>query len=211
MSPQGSPVTIRVATVSTAFSRFTAGEKGIEFHISRSFSSCGRKSWVPWTSDGDLWELLLVPMGSQEYCGFGRSLLGLHCGRCNSRDLHLDLRQEPQGSYPFLTSISGYLQNWNRGVMSRLVLRHGFPLASRVVHVVSGHLSCCIWNLRLFPQNETDVSVLLRVLISSSGLHSKRCPGIQTSLEWRGKSVSFGMWHHPRGFLLSFNMKLASS
>ena len=46
--------------------------------ISRSFLSCGRKPWVPLTCDGDLGELLRVPMGSQECCGFGRGLSGLH-------------------------------------------------------------------------------------------------------------------------------------
>ena len=51
----------------------------------------------------------------------------------------------------------------------------------------------------------------LRVVTSSSGLHSKRCPGIGTSLERTGKSVSFGMWHDPRGFLSSFNVRPASS
>ena len=49
------------------------------------------------------------------------------------------------------------------------------------------------------------------VVTSSSGLHSKRCPGIRTYLEWTGKSVSFGMWHDPRGFFSSFNVRPASS
>ena len=43
----------------------------IEGRILRSFSNCGRKPWVPLTSDGDLRELLMVPMVSQEYCGVG--------------------------------------------------------------------------------------------------------------------------------------------
>ena len=38
----------------------------VEGGISRSFSSCGRKLWVPSSCDGDLRELLMVPMGSQE-------------------------------------------------------------------------------------------------------------------------------------------------
>ena len=71
----------------------------------------------------------------------------------------------------------------------------GISLASRVVHGVTGHLSSCIWNLRLFPYDVTRVSVPLCFVTSSSGLHSKRCPGIGTFVEWTGKSVSFGMWH----------------
>ena len=68
----------------------------IEGAISRSFSSCGRKPWVPSTFNGDLWELLMVSKGSQEHCGNGRGLSGLHWGRCNGRGSHLELRREPQ-------------------------------------------------------------------------------------------------------------------
>ena len=55
------------------------------------------------------------------------------------------------------------------------------------------------------------MSVPLRVVTSSLGLNLKRCPGIGTFLEWTGKSVSFRMWHVPRHFLSSFNVRLASS
>ena len=50
----------------------------IEGGIWRSFSSCGMKPWVPSTCHGDLREVLWVPMRSQEYCGLGRNLSGLH-------------------------------------------------------------------------------------------------------------------------------------
>ena len=43
----------------------------IEGEISMSFSCCGKKTWVPLTCDGDLRELLCVPMGSQEYVDLG--------------------------------------------------------------------------------------------------------------------------------------------
>ena len=49
------------------------------------------------------------------------------------------------------------------------------------------------------------------VVTSFSGLHSKRCPDIGAYLEWTGKSVSFRMWHDPRGFLSSFSVRQASS
>ena len=48
-----------------------------------------------------------------------------------------------------------------QGVRPRIVLRHRTPLASRVVHGVSGHLSSSIWNLRLFPEDATRGSVPL--------------------------------------------------
>ena len=59
----------------------------VEKGISLSFLSCGKKPWVPSTCDGDLSELLMVPMGSQESCGVGRGLSGLHWGWCNERGL----------------------------------------------------------------------------------------------------------------------------
>ena len=114
-------------------------------------------------------------------------------------------------SIAFLTLTSRSLRSWNKGVRPRLVLRHGTPLASRVVHGVSGHLSSCIWNLWLFPEDAPRVSVPLCVVTTSSGLHSKRCPDIGTYFDWTCKSVSFGMWHDPRGFLSSFSVRPASS
>jgi len=65
----------------------------VEREISRSFSSCSRKPWVPSTCDSDLRELLRVPMGSQKYCDVGRGLSGLHWVWCNGRGPHLELRQ----------------------------------------------------------------------------------------------------------------------
>ena len=143
-----------------------------------SFSSCSRKPWVHSTCDGDLRELLRVPMRSQVYCGVGRSLSEFYWVWCSGRAPHLELRWEPQGSSPFLTSIAGFLYSWNRRVRPRLVLRKGTLLASRVVHRVTGHLSHCIWNLRVFQDDATGVSVPLRAVTSSTGLHSKRCLGI---------------------------------
>ena len=55
----------------------------VEEGLSRSFSGCGRKPWVPSTCAGDLMELLRVPLRSQEYCGVGRGLSGLHWVSCN--------------------------------------------------------------------------------------------------------------------------------
>ena len=117
-------------------------------------------------------------MRRQGYCGVGRGLSGLHWVWCNGRGPNLELRWEPQYSSPLLTSIAVSLQSWNRRVRPRLVLKNGTLFASRVVHGVTGHLSSCIWNLRVFPDDATGVSVPLRVVTSSTGLHSKRCLGI---------------------------------
>ena len=150
----------------------------IEGGISRSFSSCGRKPWLSSTCEGDLRELLIVLIGSQEYCGLGRGLSGLHWVWCSGTGPRLELRWETLCSSPFLTSIAGSLQSWNRRVRPRLALRNGTLLSSRVVHGVTAQLSCCIWNLRVFLDNTTGVSMPLGVVTSSTGLHLKRCPGI---------------------------------
>ena len=102
----------------------------VEEGLSRSYTGCSRIPWFPSTFVGDFRELLRVPLRSQEYCGVGRGLSGLHWVWCNGRGPHLELRQEPQGSSPFLTSISGSLQSWNNRVRPPLVLRNGTPLDS---------------------------------------------------------------------------------
>ena len=71
----------------------------------------------------------------------------------NTRGPHLVLRKEPQGSSPFLTLISGFLQSWDKRVRPRILWRNETSLASRVVHEVTGHLSSCMWNLRNFPKD----------------------------------------------------------
>ena len=124
----------------------------------RFFSGCGRKRWVPSTCAGDLREPLRVPLRSQGYCGVGRGLSGLHSVWCNGRGPHLQLRQEPQVSSPFQTPMAGSLQSWDRRGRPRLGLRHGIPLDSRGVHGVTGHLSSCIWNLWVFPDDAWGVS-----------------------------------------------------
>ena len=90
----------------------------IEGGISRSFSSCSRKPRFPSICDGDLRELLMVPMGSQVYCGVGRGLSGLHWGRCSRRGPHFRLRQQPQGSSPVLMWVSGCVCHFKQGVRS---------------------------------------------------------------------------------------------
>ena len=75
----------------------------------------------------------------------------LHWVWCNGKGSHLELRQEPKGSSPFQTPTTGSLKSWDRRVRPRLVWRNGTPLASRVVHRITDHLSSCEWNLRFFP------------------------------------------------------------
>ena len=141
--PQGIPVPIPLAGKRGIALQSWRGNRAsirAEGGISRSFPICGRKLWVPSSCDGDLRELLMVPMGSQESFQVVRSLSGFLWGWCNGRGPHLQLRREPQGSSPFLTLIAGSLQCWNRRFRPHPVLSNGTLLASRVVHVVTGHL-----------------------------------------------------------------------
>ena len=121
------------------------------------------------------------------------------------------LSQEPQGSSPFLTLITGSLQSWNRRVRPYLVLRNETLLASQVVQGVTGHLSSCIWNLWVFPEDATGVSVPLRVVTSSTGLHSKRCSGIGFLSRMDGEIDGFWNVALPRKLLSNFFVSPASS
>ena len=68
-------------------------------------------------------------------------------------------RASPRGE----AGTSGFLSNSDsdRSVPAELgqesqamsFLRNGTPLASRVVHGVSGPLSNCVWNLQVFPDD----------------------------------------------------------
>ena len=80
--------------------------------LSRSCSECSRKPWVHSTCASDRRELLRVPLRSQGHCGFGRGPSLLNWVWCNRRGPHLEWRQEPQGSSPYLTRVAGYL--WRR-------------------------------------------------------------------------------------------------
>ena len=55
------------------------------------------------------------------------------------------------------------------------------------------------------------VLMFIHVYAWYSGFHSNWCRGIRPYLEWMGKLVSLGLWHDPRGFLSSFNLRPASS
>ena len=77
-------------------------------------------------------------IGSQDYCGVGTGLSGLHWVWCNGRGPHLELKQEPQVSSSVLTWGLGCVCLFKQGVRSPRVWRHGTLLSPRVVKGVSG-------------------------------------------------------------------------
>ena len=152
----------------------------------------------------------MVPLRRQGNCGGGRGLSGLHWGWCIGRGPHLQLRQEPQGTSDFRLRTQGPCRLWDRRVRPGLGLRNETPLASRGVHGVRGHVSSCIWNLGVFP-DEARASHCPLVLTSFTGWSSKWCPGIGFLSRGAGKSGSFGMWNRPRGHVWNVVVRPASS
>ena len=151
-----------------------------------------------------------MPLRSHGYCGVGRGLSGLHWVWCNGTGPHLELRQEPHGSSSFLTPIAGSLQSWDGRVRPRPLWRNGPPLASRVVHEVTGHLSICMWNLRAFPTMQEGVRPL-RFVPSSTDCLRRGVLALGSYQEQTGKSGSFGVWHQPQGYVSNFLVRPASS
>ena len=144
----------------------------------------------------------------------------------------LGLRGAPRDSSPVAAGLnsassrvevgtSGFLSIYDIDLGDSAELAQGNQASSSVEAQHSASLSSYSWcvrplssfigNLWLFVDDETGMSVPLRVVTSSSWLNSKRCPGIGTYLEWMGKSLSFRMWHHARGFLSSFKVRPPSS
>ena len=148
---------------------------------------------------------------SQGYCEFTRGLSGLHWVWCNGREPHLELRQEPHGSSPFLTRIAGSLQSWDRRVRPSLVCRNGTPLPSRVVHGVTGHLSSCVWNLRVFPDDARGCQCPFVLCLHPQGCFRRGVRASGSVQERTGKLGSFSMWYHPRGYVSNFLGRPASS
>ena len=155
-----------------------------------------------------------MPIRSQGYCGVGRGLLGLLWVWCNGRGPHLELRQEPQGSASNflaldLTWIAGSLLSGSGD--SDLVFCGGMELRlplklfkdDTTFRAVCGTCMCfgdarghqCSFVLCLHPQG------CLR-----RGVRALGSPQVRT-----GKSGSFSMLHHPRGYVSNFLVRPASS
>ena len=177
---------------------YRASRRGKE-GLSRSFSECSRKPWVHSTCASDRRELLRVPLRSQGYCGVGRGLSGLHWVWRNGRGPHFELMQERQVSSTFLTPIARSLQSWERRVRPSLVWRNGTPHASLVLQGMTGHLSICVWNLRVFPYYAWGCQYPFVLCLHTQGCLRRGVRASGPSQERTGASGAFGMWHHPRG------------
>ena len=72
-------------------------------------------------------------------------------------------------------------------------------LASRVIQGVSGPLSSCVWNLRVFPEDAWGSQCPFVLCLPPQGCLQRGVRALGSFQERTGKSGSFGMWHHPRG------------
>ena len=112
--------------------------------LSRSFSGHCIKPRVPLTCACDLRELLRVPLRSQGYCAVWRGLSRLLCIWWNVRGTHLELKQEPQCSSPFLTQIARSL-HVGTGESGLVFSRgwHSFTQVSVMRYGILCQVGCC--------------------------------------------------------------------
>ena len=88
--------------------------------ISMSFLNCGRKPWVSSTCKVTSWSFSLCLLEVRDTVDL-EGPLGLPWSWCNGRAPHRELRQEPQGSSPVLTWVSGCGCRFKQGGRSRRV------------------------------------------------------------------------------------------
>ena len=76
-------------------------------------------------------------------------------------------------------------------------LRNGTPLASRVIHGVTGNFSNCVWNLRVFPDDARGCQCPFVLCLHPQGCLSRGVRASGSYQEWTGESGSFSMCYHP--------------
>ena len=90
--------------------------------------------------DGDFRDPLVWSQGSpvSTPVAMGPSLF--LCNRFRGQGPHLELRPEPQVSFPGTTSISGFLWGIHRGFRPHVLWNHASPLSSQLGKAVLGFL-----------------------------------------------------------------------
>ena len=89
--------------------------------------------------------------------------------------------------------------------------RNGTPLACRVVHGVTDHLLNCVCNLRVFLDDARGCQCPFVLCFHPQVFLRKGVRASRSYQEQTGKSGSFGLWHHPRGYVSNFLVRPASS
>ena len=76
---------------------------------------------------------------------------------------------------------------------------------------MTGHLSSCMWNLQVFPDDVRGCQCPFMMCLRAQGCLQRGVRASGSSQERTAKSRSFGMWHHPRGYVSNFLVRPASS
>ena len=136
--------------------------------------------------DGDFRDPLVWSQGSpvSTPVAMGPSLF--LCNRFRGQGPHLELRPEPQVSFPGTTSISGFLWGIHRGFRPHLLWNHASPLSSRLGKAVLGFLSCCPKGQVAFSRGATGLSHLPSCFESVLEVTVKPVQGSQLCLECTG-------------------------
>ena len=90
--------------------------------------------------DGDLRDPLVGPQGGPVSTRPPWGPSGFLCNRFRGQGPHLELRPEPQVSFPGTTSISGFLWGIHRGFRPHVLWNHASPLSSQLGKAVLGFL-----------------------------------------------------------------------
>ena len=85
--------------------------------------------WFLSSNDGELRDPLVGPQENPVSMRVARGFSGFLCIRCRGRGPHMELRVEPQDSFPVPTWISVVLWSFHREVRPRLVRKHACLLS----------------------------------------------------------------------------------
>ena len=136
-------------------------------------------------------------MRSQEYCGVGRGLSGLHCVWCKGRGPHLELRWESQDSSPVVKRYRSVYAFSN--MESCLDVCAGmelcFPLELSKGFQASRRGEFVTWGSFLIRNRASELPLCFELIL---GRHSNRYKEIRPDLEWMGKYMAFKFGHGPR-------------
>ena len=187
----------------------TRASRRVEEGLSRSFSGCGGKPSFPSPSAGDLRELPRVPLRGEGSCGGGgapRDSAGSGATEegltsRGGRHLRLPLRfgLRPQGPCRVGT-----------GESCLVLSEEGNPACLLSCQGFSGPWSSCVWNPRVFPDDARGCQCPFVLCLHPQGCLRRGVRASGSYQERTGKSGSFGMRHHTRGYVSNFLVRRAS-
>ena len=107
-------------------------------------------------------------------------------------------RREWQPTPVFLLGEFHGQRRLDKRVTPSFLLRNGPSFAFRVVYRVTGHLSKCLWDLRVFLDDARGCQCPFVLCLHPQVFLQRGVLASGSFQEWTVKLGSFGMWHHPR-------------